>query len=446
MKKSKAGIFTLSSSSLIVCESLVTIIIIFLDTFLVSKLMKLTPGDYTGISLFNFLYYVIISLSTFVITPLFKKMSKSLAVSIGALFLAGLFIFVYMLGDNIVSYIWLLGCLSGLGTGINNAGFNNLLSDTISSKHQTIYFSVKNIIIFMIKTVFPLVLGVIIDFGSFALMCVLNALICIFIFVFSFLVKNKKTTPKSFNIIKFWRIVKQGKEETKPIKTLFLSAFFRGFCFDLIATIFTILLFFVSNGSDFKIGLFQTIFTALQLVSMFLFMKFYHKNRAKWFVFGSLGLILLSSIPVFISINLTSVLIFFGVYYFFRLFITTITDMRKPVLIRLLSMHSHSLEYNATYSLIYGISRGSSYLLLLISLAVSEVTMVYIVLGVNLLAYILYATTLYVLEKQLIAQDIRWKKEHQAELNIANESNKEIKEDVSSEIPVTIEQIKIKEA
>ena len=120
--------------------------------------------------------------------------------------------------------------------------------------------------------------------------------------------------------------------------------------------------------------------------------------------------------------------------------------MRKPVLIRLLSMHSHSLEYNATYSLIYGISRGSSYLLLLISLAVSEVTMVYIVLGVNLLAYILYATTLYVLEKQLIAQDIRWKKEHQAELNIANESNKEIKEDVSSEIPVTIEQIKIKEA
>ena len=199
MRKTKAGIFTLSSSSLIVCECLITIVTIFLDTFLVSKLLKLTPGEYTNISLFNFLYYIILGLSIFSLGPILKRINNTIFLGVGSLFLAGVFITVYLLGDGIVNWIWLLGTLSGLATGVFYAGFNNLISDTISSKNQTIYFSVKNIVIFLTKTLFPLVLGAIIDLGSFPLMCIIVSVICVLIFVFSILIKVKKN-----NFWKFW--------------------------------------------------------------------------------------------------------------------------------------------------------------------------------------------------------------------------------------------------
>ena len=412
MRKTKAGIFTLSSTSIMICECLFSIVVMFLDTFLVSKLLKLTPGNYTNVVIFNVIYYFILGSCVFGFGPLLKRIKANIFLTAGAIILAGLFIAVFVLGDNIINFMWILSTISGLGSGIFHAGFDNLVSDVISSKYQTIYFSIKNILVFLTKTVFPLVLGAIIDLGSFPIMCVIIAIICALIFVFSLFIKPKVKTQKSFNLIKYFKILRENKEETKPLKTLYLSAVFRGFCFDLIATIFTILLFLSSGGSDFKIGLFQTIFTATQLISTLIFMKTYHKNRSAMFIFGSLAIIISASIPVFFVQNITTILIMFGVYTFFRLFITTITDMRKGVIIRLLSMHSHSIEHNAIYGIIHGVCRASSYLLLLLFLVVPEGVMINIILSINLVAYVGYGITLYILERQLIEQDKKWKLEH----------------------------------
>lgn len=416
MRKTKAGIFTLSTSSLMICECLITIVTIFLDTFLVSKLLKITPGEYGGISIFNFIYYVMMGITVFAMGPILRKVNKSLFLGIGSLLLAGLFVTVYLLGDGIINWIWLLGVLSGVATGIFYAGFNNLITDVISSKHQTIYFSIKNILVFLTKTLFPLVLGSIIDLGSFPLMCVIITIICVLIFVFSFLIKTKKNNTKTFNIINYLKILTSKNEDIKPLKTLYISAIFRGLSFDIIATTLTVLIFLNSGGSDFKIGLIQTIFTATQLISTLIFMKTYHKRRSAWFIFGGLSLIVAASIPVFFMHDMVTLLVFYGVYMFFRIFITTITDMRKGTIIRLLSMHSHSIEYNSVYSLFYGVIRGCSYLLFLLYLVMPEMTMLSIILGVNILAYIGYGITLYIMEQQLIKQDEKWKKEHPVEV------------------------------
>ena len=425
MRKTKAGIFTLSTSSLMICECLITIVTIFLDTFLVSKLLKLTPGEYGGISIFNFIYYVMMGITVFAMGPILRKVNKSLFLGIGSLLLAGMFVTVYLLGDGIINWIWLLGVLSGVATGVFYAGFNNLITDVISSKHQTIYFSVKNILVFLTKTLFPLVLGSVIDLGSFPLMCVIITVICVLIFVFSFLIKTKKNNTKTFNIINYLKILTSKNEDIKPLKTLYISAIFRGLSFDIIATTLTVLIFLNSGGSDFKIGLIQTIFTATQLISTLIFMKTYHKRRSAWFIFGGLSLIVATSIPVFFMHDMVTLLVFYGAYMFFRIFITTITDMRKGTIIRLLSMHSHSIEYNSVYSLFYGIIRGCSYLLFLLYLVMPEMTMLSIILGVNMLAYIGYGITLYIMEQQLIKQDEKWKKEHPVEVIQPQENDKE---------------------
>lgn len=437
MKKGKAGIFTLSTSSIIVIECLISIIMIFLDTFLVSKLLQLTPGDYTGVALFNFLYYMMIALTMIIGNAILVKMNKGVFMSIGAFLLAMMFIVVYFLGDNIINWIWLLGIGVGLTYGIFYAGFSALLVEAVSSKNQTIYFSIKNILIFLTKTIFPLVLGTIIT-KSFPAMCIILAVVSILIFVFSFFVKCNKGKKRTYNLLKFWRIVREGGEETKPLKTLYLSGFFRGMCFDLIATVLTILVFLQSEGNDFTIGLVQTIFTGAQLISMFIFMKAYHKNLAQWFIFVSLGFITAGAITVIIKPCLVTVLIFYGIYYFFRLFITTITDMRKSSVIRTLSMHEHCLEHNTTYQMAYGPVRALSYLLLCLCLVIpDQQIMVDICLAYNLVGYIGYSICLFKLERQLIAQDIKWKKEHPDSNALpAKEENKQMEViEVAKETP-----------
>jgi len=436
-RKSKAGVFTLSSNSLIVCEGLINIVVMFLDTFLVSKLLKLTPGNYTSVAIFNLLYYGLVGVTAFCIAPLFRKIKPGVFVSIGALIMAGLFVVVYLLGDNIANWIWLLGAISGIGYGIFGASFDNLVGESISSKNQTIYFSVKNIIIFLVKTIFPLILGAIVDFGSFPLMCIILAVVCVLIFVFTFFVKNEKRTNRTFKPIEFLKIVKNGGEETKPLKTLYLSAIFRGLSFNLIATVFTVLLFLnVGAGSaetNYKIGLVKTIFTAIQMISMFIFLKMYHKRRAKIFLFGALGIILASAIPVFFEQNLTTILIIFGAYNIFRIFITTITDMRTSAVIRLLSMHTHIIEHTAIYTLIYRLCDGLCYLLFLLWFVLPENIMILIILGFALIFFILYTITLFRLEKQLIEQDKRWKAAHPDEGEILAEPKKPAKIEILPE-------------
>ena len=427
MKKGKAGIFTLSTSSIIVCECLISIIMIFLDTFFVSKILNMNPGNYSGVAIFNFLYYMLIALSTLIFTPIILKFSKSLFMSLGALLLSGLFIVVFLIGDSFTNWIWLLGIGMGIAHGLFYSSFNALVVESVSSKNQTIYFSVKNILIFLTKTVFPLVLGSIIS-ESFPAICIILAVVCILIFVFSCFIKAKPGPKKTYNILNFLKIVRNGGEETKPLRTIYLSCFFRGLCFDLIATVLTILVFMQSAGNDFTIGLVQSIFTGAQLVAMFIFMKTYHKNLAQWFIFVSLGFIIAAAIPVFVKPCLTTVLIFYGVYYFFRLFITTITDMRKTSVIRILSMHSHSMEHLSVYAVIYGFTRACSYLLLCLCFVIPDPQiMIDIVLGVNLFGYIGYSICLFCLERQLIAQDIRWKREHPEPACSCVETHEELK-------------------
>ena len=431
MKKGKAGIFTLSSTSLIVSEALMGIIVLFLDTFLVSRILKLTPGDYTGVAIFNLLYYLFQGVMFAVISPLLRKMKSGLFVGSGALMLTMLFVVVYFLGDEIVNWIWILGTVAGIGQGLFNVGFTHLICESISSKHQTIYFSVKNIVIFLTKTIFPLVLGSVVDFGSFPLMCLILAVVCGLIFLFTFLVKTEKKVERSFNPIKFLTIVKNGGEETKPLKTLYLSGFFRGLSFDIIGTIFTVMMFLnlgaASDDVNYKIGLFKTIFTALQMVSMFIFLKFYHKSRAKGFLFISLALIVASVVPYLFEGTIVTTLIVFGTYNIFRIFITTITDMRSASIIRLLSMHSHMIEHNCIYNVIYRFFSGVSYLLFLLWFVVPERTMIIIILAISFVAFVGYTITLYKLELQLIDQDKRWKASHPDFQQLQVNTNRKLK-------------------
>lgn len=325
--------------------------------------------------------------------------------------MAGMVLCVYILGPKITELVIPLAILSGLGLGIFNSSFQPLVVGVVSSKYLKIYASLRNIIIFALKTVVPILLGSIIDFGSFSLVTVVVLIIAVLMVVFASLIREPKKNELSYDIKGYIRTIRSDKEKYKSLKVFYLSSFFRSMTFEVVGTLFTIMIL-LNSGSDFKLGYIQTIFTATQLISTFVFLKAYHKKRAGYFTIIPCILIILSGIPMFVTLNEVTILILFGVYTFLRVFFTSITDTRRSSIIRTLSLHSHSLEHNSIVNLIYIVGRVSAYSMLFLSLVLDIRIVLYICWGVIFINLLAYVICLLRMENLLILQDKKWQEEH----------------------------------
>ena len=103
MKKRK--IFDLSAISIIACDCLQGIILIFVDLFLVANILKNNSFgqdisyNIIQIGLFYTIYYATLGLSYLWTGYFLKNHNKSIFVSIGSIGLTGVILFIYFLMD-----------------------------------------------------------------------------------------------------------------------------------------------------------------------------------------------------------------------------------------------------------------------------------------------------------------------------------------------------------
>ena len=426
MKKNK--IFDLSAISIIACDCLQAVITIFIDLFFISQILNYSNGDTAlniiYIGLFYLIEYIILALSYRFSGFILKKINKSIFVSIGAVLLTVVVLMVYLLHDNIISYVALIAVVYGIAWGFFSSGFNNLTAETISSKHQVRFFAVKKIMFQLTYIIFPVTLGLIIDNINFGFMALIMLVICGLLIMFSFLIKPKKTYKLSFNVKAFSIYLRKNSEQTKPLWLVYISTFFRGASFDCFTTLITILVMrtFQSNTD---LGMFQSIFTGCSLLTMAFYLKFYRKRRAKGFMIPTIVLVACTIVGVMISTNKVSIICFTAVYSILNVILMSISDSRRAGVVRTLSLHSHILESNAFIEFFLGAGRIISTLAILFSGVFDSLTGGTIFLKLALVwvcgMYIMYGLSLCWLEKSLIKQDEEFRKAHSQEQIEKNE-------------------------
>lgn len=426
MKKNK--IFDLSAISIVACDCLQAVITIFIDLFFISQILNYSNGDTAlniiYIGLFYLIEYIILALSYRFSGFILKKINKSIFVSIGAVLLTVVVLMVYLLHDNIISYVALIAVVYGIAWGFFSSGFNNLTAETISSKHQVRFFAVKKIMFQLTYIIFPVTLGLIIDNINFGFMALIMLVICALLIMFSFLIKPKKTYKLSFNVKAFSIYLRKNSEQTKPLWLVYISTFFRGASFDCFTTLITILVMrtFQSNTD---LGMFQSIFTGCSLLTMAFYLKFYRKRRAKWFMIPTIVLVACTVVGVMISTNKVSIICFTAVYSILNVILMSISDSRRAGVVRTLSLHSHILESNAFTEFFLGAGRIISTLAILFSGVFDSLTGGTIFLKLALVwvcgMYIMYGLSLCWLEKSLIKQDEEFRKAHAQEQIEKNE-------------------------
>lgn len=419
-RKSKNSVFDLSGISIIACDCLQAVMCIFIDLFFVSKILKSGSGDgissqIISIGLFYVIYYIVLSGSYSFTGFALKKINKSLFVSLGSILLAGVVLLVYFLQNNLATFVPLIAAVYGLGFGLYSAGYNGLTAETISSKHQVKFFAVKKIMFQMVYIAFPISLGLLADI-DFSIVTYIMFGVAALLVVFSFLIRPKKSYQQNFNVPKFTKYMWQNRKQNKALWLVYLQNFFRGASYDCFTTLITILV--ISNfGSNESLGMFQSIFTACSLLTMFFYLKFYRKKRCVAFIAPTVALVACTIVAILTATNQITIVLFYGVYVTLNVILMSISDSRRSGVVRVLSLHSHILESNALSEFSLGLGRilGSLFLIfagLFDGMTGGGTIFLKIALGVVVLMYACYGLSLIWLEKTLIKQDEEFRKAH----------------------------------
>ena len=428
-KKNKKNpkIFNLSAISIIACDCLQAVICIFIDLFFISKVLKGGAGS-EGIStnilksgLFYAIYYLVLTISYAFSGFALKKIKKSIFVSIGAVVLSMVVLTVFLLGDQVTSFTFIpvVALMYGVGFSFFSSGFNNLMGETISSKHQVRFFAVKKIMFQATYIIFPISLGFLADIDFSIATYVMFGVAALLIF-FSFLIKPKKSFNLSFNLPKWGKYLRENKKATKPLWLMYVTNFFRGASYDCFTTLITILV--ISNvGSNSTLGTYQSIFTACSLLTMLVYLKVYRKKRAKHFIIPIVTLVSCTIVGILAATNTITIILFYAVYTVLNVVLMSVSDSRRSGVIRVLSLHSHILESNAFGDFSLGLGRiFSSVLLILAGLFDALVgggsIFLKITIAIVCALYVMYGVSLIWLEKALIKQDEEFRMAHISEV------------------------------
>lgn len=424
--KSKAKIFDLSAISIIACDCLQAIIGIFVDMFFISKIFR-TPDatmaqNVINIGIYYIILYAVLTLSYRFSGYILRKINKSIFVSIGAGILTTVVLMIYLLDEAGVlsNFVPIIGLVYGLGWAFFSSGYNNLTAETISSKHQVRFFAVKKMMYQITYILFPVTLGLIIDNAGFTIMALIMLCICAFLIIFSFLIKPKKTYKLSFDLKNFTNILKEKKQETKPLIWVYISNFFRGASFDCFTTLITI--FVIKNfQSDTSLGMFQSIFTACSIVTMVFYLKFYRKKRATKFILPTVIAVVGTVVGILFSDSKAAIICFYAVYVILNVILMSVSDSRRAGVIRVLSLHSHILESHAISEFFLGAGRLASTIVVIIAAIIDNATgnssllALKFALAFVALMYVCYGLSLIKIEKGLIKQNEEFTKTHDKE-------------------------------
>lgn len=415
-KYTNKDVFTLSSISVILCECFYNIVCIFVDTFFISRILSITGYSLYYLGMFYFVLYAVRIFLGLGLNYLIRKIKLNYFVTIGSVIMIALVLSVYFLGDaELISYLPLLAAVYCMGSAFFWTGHNNLATIAVSSRYQVRFFTVKRTSVTAVKAIAPFLLGSAISGAGeagFKIVAILMSVFTILLFVFSLFIKQNKKFTMTFKFFPYVkRMISDKAGDYKLLKNMYTVGFLCGFGITMFTVLFTFMVFKYFK-SDFSLGIVKTCITAVSLVGMFIFLKYYRKRHAKWYTLVPMVLIPISGAVMLAFTNQITIIIFFVFYNVLTVNVSSLIEMRRAGVIRLLSMHEHILEHNALYEFVLDFSRIIGFALyMIVGVLDSEVAFIIMVaVFLVLLAFLCYSV--YRTEKLLVEQDKEWKKSH----------------------------------
>lgn len=337
---------------IIAIDSFKKIMTIFLGPFLTAYFIKTSSESMIDLSIYYIFLYMLSGLGSFIVASIVKNKFRIGMFRIGVIFNFIYIISIVILREKVVDNLWLISILYGISQSAYWFPYNLFLIDKIENSERTSYTVKKNLIVYSIGVLFPILLGTTITITNFELTATIILVISLVQIILSFMLTpdNHVSKLKKYNIVETLDKINKNKQ----VKKMFLVEFLVGFSISdgALGTLIIILIFNVFK-TDMNLGIITSISTILSMCAIKLYEKiFKNKSDKKILLFSSI-IPVVSVLVVLCNTNNITIIIYSMCY---EIFVNGILSLNRSI--RLFNMADSNIIKKDDQSEFFSIREG----------------------------------------------------------------------------------------
>lgn len=351
--------------ALIICEAVMSISKMFLDTFLVAYFFQLTNQNITVISIYYLLSYFITGVIFWLGGDIIKTKNQIKVFQYGMILNCIYILIIGILGERCKDFYILLGILYGISQGIYWIAGHALRSELIPFEDTKRYISINGIITQIIKIIFPIVIGTSIELTSFKEVAILIFILTVIQVIASTKLKHNNKKVEGFNLLHYLKKINKLGDKSNAVKCSYKLAFYEGINNSLLNTLITLIIVMAFKTS-FNLGALTTVFSIFAIIANMVYKKYYNKKHAKIYIILCTVFPVLSVIGILIGINKETVIIYNVINSIFITILTNIKCTERYNCLNVEGLEDYKIEHQSMYEIALAMGRVSGYFVLLI--------------------------------------------------------------------------------
>lgn len=297
---------------IILINSLKGIMTIFLGPFLTAYFIKISKDSIVDLSIYYIFSYLLLGIGTFVVARIIKNKFKLGMFRIGVILNCIYIISIIILREKIIKYLWMVSILYGISASSYWLPFNLFVANKVENSKRTEYTVKSRIILCLVGILAPLILGTIITVTNYELTAVIILFISIIQIIFSFILKQEKTT--NYSKTNYKKIIEKMKNN-KSVKKLCLLEILTGMNIsDAALKILITVIIFNSFKTNLNLGIINSLTVCLSMICVYLYgKKFKYKEDKIVIIISSILPVIALFIFLIFKNNVT--LILYNIFY-----------------------------------------------------------------------------------------------------------------------------------
>lgn len=353
----------------LICSDLIyTITALFADTFLVAYLLKITNDNITQVSLYYMIINALHAIGSILIGKFIKdeKYSKTKILSLGVIIRAIFILFIVLVGNKLTNMFVIVAIFCGISETLYWSTHEMIFVSITNNNNRKNYMATKKIASTIVHIIAPIVLGSTIELYSFTKIAIYILMLSIIQIIVTMQIKIDKSTNTQntkFSIKNYINSIKDKKDLN--VHKYYKSNLLYGIIEDPMRTLVTIITIMTFKTS-LNLGIITTIFSIFQIVTMYMYKKFYNKNNSKYVLFIVSILIFIGAVGLVINIGRVTLIIYNFACTTGLCIFDAIYNTQKGNLIKECKIENYDVEHVMVNSIYTSISRFVGFSLILI--------------------------------------------------------------------------------
>ena len=176
------------------------IINIFLDVFLAAYFYKISDKNILYLCIYNIIGWIVATVGALIVKNYIKSKDKVKLYKLGTIIKAIYIFTIIVLGEKIISYVWLIGILYGISTATTGFPYNMIESENVNNKERAKYIGYSTAITEIMSLIVPLLLGAYISLKSYQIAGILIFIFSLIKVILTFKITNKNIIDDKTNL------------------------------------------------------------------------------------------------------------------------------------------------------------------------------------------------------------------------------------------------------